>query len=47
MDIEERLTKEHYKNCMKQFEQRFKELVAGKALKSATKEVNDMDWESL
>ncbi|KAE8075619.1 hypothetical protein FH972_014315 [Carpinus fangiana] len=43
MDNLERLAKEHYKKCM---EQRFKELVASKALEGAKAEVNDMDWES-
>nr|ABC69167.2 1-aminocyclopropane-1-carboxylate oxidase [Paeonia suffruticosa] len=40
MDTVEKLTKEHYKKCM---EQKFKELVASKALET---EINDMDWES-
>ncbi|KAK8688727.1 hypothetical protein V6N13_087471 [Hibiscus sabdariffa] len=43
LDTVERLTKEHYKKCM---EQRFKELVAGKALEGLQAEVTDMDWES-
>lgn len=43
MDTVERLAKEHYKKCM---EQRFKELVASKALEGVEAEVNDMDWES-
>ncbi|GMI85626.1 ethylene forming enzyme, ethylene-forming enzyme [Hibiscus trionum] len=43
MDTVERLTKEHYKKCM---EQRFKELVATKALQGLQAEVTDMDWES-
>lgn len=43
MDKVERLTKEHYKQCM---EQRFKELVASKALEGVEAEVTDMDWES-
>ncbi|XP_041003038.1 1-aminocyclopropane-1-carboxylate oxidase-like [Juglans microcarpa x Juglans regia] len=43
LDTVERMTKEHYKKCM---EQRFKELVASKALEGAQAEVNDMDWES-
>ncbi|KAE8075618.1 hypothetical protein FH972_014314 [Carpinus fangiana] len=43
MDNLERLAKEHYK---KRMEQRFKELVASKALEGAKAEVNDMDWES-
>ncbi|XVE78390.1 hypothetical protein DITRI_Ditri13aG0141100 [Diplodiscus trichospermus] len=43
LDTFERLTKEHYKKCM---EQRFKELVASKALEGLQAEVTDMDWES-
>ncbi|TYI01041.1 hypothetical protein ES332_A11G173700v1 [Gossypium tomentosum] len=43
LDTVERLTKEHYKKCM---EQRFKELVASKALEGLQAEVTDMDWES-
>ncbi|XVF21043.1 hypothetical protein REPUB_Repub12eG0056400 [Reevesia pubescens] len=43
LDNVERLTKEHYKKCM---EQRFKELVASKALEGLEAEVTDMDWES-
>ncbi|XP_062152510.1 1-aminocyclopropane-1-carboxylate oxidase 3 [Alnus glutinosa] len=43
MDKVERLAKEHYKKCM---EQRFKELVASKALEGVEAEINDMDWES-
>lgn len=43
MDTVERMTKEHYKKCM---EQRFKELVASKALEGVQAEVKDMDWES-
>ncbi|KAI4308396.1 hypothetical protein L6164_031476 [Bauhinia variegata] len=43
MDTVERLTKEHYRKCM---EQRFKELVASKALEGVQAEVKDMDWES-
>ncbi|XP_071904642.1 1-aminocyclopropane-1-carboxylate oxidase 1-like [Coffea arabica] len=43
MDTVERLTKGHYKKCM---EQRFKELVASKALEGVQAEVTDMDWES-
>ncbi|KAI4305741.1 hypothetical protein L6164_029089 [Bauhinia variegata] len=43
MDTLERLTKEHYSKCM---EQRFKELVASKALVGVKAEVKDMDWES-
>ncbi|KAJ6686852.1 1-AMINOCYCLOPROPANE-1-CARBOXYLATE OXIDASE [Salix purpurea] len=37
------MTKEHYKKCM---EQRFKELVASKALDGVQTEIKDMDWES-
>ncbi|CAK9184086.1 unnamed protein product [Ilex paraguariensis] len=43
MDTVESLTKGHYKKCM---EQRFKELVASKALEGVQAEVTDMDWES-
>ncbi|XVE78391.1 hypothetical protein DITRI_Ditri13aG0141200 [Diplodiscus trichospermus] len=43
LDTVERFTKEHYKKCM---EQRFKELVASKALEGLQAEVTDMDWES-
>ncbi|OVA20024.1 Oxoglutarate/iron-dependent dioxygenase [Macleaya cordata] len=43
MDTVEKLTKEHYRKCM---EQRFKELVASKALEGVQSEINDMDWES-
>lgn len=43
MDTVERLTKGHYRKCM---EQRFKELVASRALEGIQTEVNDMDWES-
>ncbi|KAF9669565.1 hypothetical protein SADUNF_Sadunf14G0120800 [Salix dunnii] len=43
MDTVERMTKEHYKKCM---EQRFKELVASKALEGVQTEIKDMDWES-
>nr|Q8S932.1 RecName: Full=1-aminocyclopropane-1-carboxylate oxidase; Short=ACC oxidase; AltName: Full=Ethylene-forming enzyme; Short=EFE [Diospyros kaki]BAB89351.1 1-aminocyclopropane-1-carboxylate oxidase [Diospyros kaki] len=43
MDTVERVTKAHYKKCM---EQRFKELVASKALEGIQAEVTDMDWES-
>ena len=43
LDTVERLTKEHYKKCM---EQRFKELVASKALDGIQAEVTHMDWES-
>ncbi|KAJ4718176.1 1-aminocyclopropane-1-carboxylate oxidase 1 [Melia azedarach] len=43
MDAVERLTKEHYRKCM---EQKFKELVASRALEGVQTEINDMDWES-
>lgn len=43
MDTVERKTKEHYKRCM---EQKFKELVASRALEGLETEVTDMDWES-
>ena len=43
LDTAEKLTKEHYKKCM---EQRFKEMVASKALEGVQAEVTDMDWES-
>nr|UGY87149.1 1-aminocyclopropane-1-carboxylate oxidase 2 [Camellia oleifera] len=43
MDTMERMTKEHYRRFR---EQRFKELVASKALEGAQAEVTDMDWES-
>nr|Q08506.1 RecName: Full=1-aminocyclopropane-1-carboxylate oxidase 1; Short=ACC oxidase 1; Short=ACCO; AltName: Full=Ethylene-forming enzyme; Short=EFE [Petunia x hybrida]AAC37381.1 1-aminocyclopropane-1-carboxylate oxidase [Petunia x hybrida]5TCV_A Chain A, 1-aminocyclopropane-1-carboxylate oxidase 1 [Petunia x hybrida]5TCW_A Chain A, 1-aminocyclopropane-1-carboxylate oxidase 1 [Petunia x hybrida] len=43
MDTVEKMTKGHYKKCM---EQRFKELVASKALEGVQAEVTDMDWES-
>ncbi|KAJ8898781.1 hypothetical protein K2173_006313 [Erythroxylum novogranatense] len=43
LDAVERFTKEHYKKCM---EQRFKELVASKALEGVRTEIKDMDWES-
>ncbi|KAJ4718847.1 1-aminocyclopropane-1-carboxylate oxidase 1 [Melia azedarach] len=43
MDTVERLTKEHYRKCM---QQRFKELVASRALEGVETEINDMDWES-
>ncbi|CAL5403410.1 unnamed protein product [Camellia sinensis] len=43
MDTVERMTKEHYKKCM---EQRFKEVVASKALEGVQAEVTNMDWES-
>lgn len=43
MDRVEKLTKEHYKQCM---EQRFKDLVASRALDGVETEITDMDWES-
>ncbi|KAI3774875.1 hypothetical protein L1987_49438 [Smallanthus sonchifolius] len=43
LDTVERMTKEHYKKCM---EQRFKEMVAAKALEDVKTEVNNVDWES-
>jgi len=43
LDTVERMTKEHYKICM---EQRFKEMVASKALEGVQAEVTDIDWES-
>uniref|UniRef100_A0A5B7A166 aminocyclopropanecarboxylate oxidase n=1 Tax=Davidia involucrata TaxID=16924 RepID=A0A5B7A166_DAVIN len=43
MDTMERLTKEHYKKSM---EQRFKEVVASKALEGVQAEITDMDWET-
>ncbi|XP_034702669.1 1-aminocyclopropane-1-carboxylate oxidase 3 [Vitis riparia] len=43
MDALEKLTKGHYRKCM---EQRFKELVAAKALEGVQTEIKDMDWES-
>uniref|UniRef100_A0A6M2EIM2 aminocyclopropanecarboxylate oxidase n=1 Tax=Populus davidiana TaxID=266767 RepID=A0A6M2EIM2_9ROSI len=43
LDTVERMTKEHYKKCM---EQRFKELVASKALVGVQTEIKDLDWES-
>ncbi|XP_073058733.1 1-aminocyclopropane-1-carboxylate oxidase 3 [Primulina eburnea] len=43
LDTVERLTKEHYKKTM---EQRFKEMVASKALDSVQSEITDLDWES-
>ncbi|KAL9360616.1 hypothetical protein Peur_048739 [Populus x canadensis] len=43
LDTVERMAKEHYKKCM---EQRFKELVASKALVGVQTEIKDMDWES-
>ncbi|GJS90451.1 1-aminocyclopropane-1-carboxylate oxidase 3-like protein [Tanacetum coccineum] len=38
----ETMTKEHYKKCM---EQRFKDMVAEKALEGVKAEVTDIDWE--
>ncbi|KAK3002648.1 hypothetical protein RJ639_019113 [Escallonia herrerae] len=43
LDTVERLSKEHYKKVM---EQRFKELVASKALEGVQAEVTNLDWES-
>nr|QEI21527.1 aminocyclopropane-1-carboxylate oxidase [Litchi chinensis] len=43
LDTVERMTKEHYRKCM---EQRFKELVASRALEGVQTEIKDMDWES-
>ncbi|KAI7752607.1 hypothetical protein M8C21_021826 [Ambrosia artemisiifolia] len=43
LDKVEKMTKDHYKKCM---EQRFKEMVAAKALEGVKAEVTDMDWES-
>ncbi|KAB5569616.1 hypothetical protein DKX38_003409 [Salix brachista] len=43
LDTVEGMTKEHYKKCL---EQRFKELVASKALDGVQTEIKDMDWES-
>ncbi|KAL5700067.1 aminocyclopropanecarboxylate oxidase [Ranunculus cassubicifolius] len=43
MDKVEKLTKEHYKRGM---EQKFKDLVASRALEGVETELNDMDWES-
>ncbi|KAJ6334249.1 hypothetical protein OIU76_008238 [Salix suchowensis] len=43
LDTVEGMTKEHYKKCM---EQRFKEVVASKALDGVQTEIKDMDWES-
>ena len=43
LDTVERLTKEHYRQCM---EQRFKEMVASKGLEGVQTEIDDMDWES-
>ncbi|GJZ71283.1 1-aminocyclopropane-1-carboxylate oxidase [Tanacetum coccineum] len=43
LDKVETMTKEHYKKCM---EQRFKDMVAEKALEGVKAEVTDIDWES-
>ncbi|KAK2648952.1 hypothetical protein Ddye_016441 [Dipteronia dyeriana] len=43
LDTLERKTKEHYKKCR---EQRFKDVVANRALEGVQTEINDMDWES-
>nr|ACL68417.3 ACC oxidase [Dimocarpus longan]ACY72567.1 1-aminocyclopropane-1-carboxylate oxidase [Dimocarpus longan] len=43
LDTVERMTKEHYRKCL---QQRFKELVASKALEGVETEIKDMDWES-
>lgn len=43
LDKVEKMTKDHYKKCM---EQRFKEMVAAKALEGVKAEVTDIDWES-
>lgn len=43
LDKVEKMTKEHYKKCM---EQRFKDMVAAKALEGLKAEVTDIDWES-
>ncbi|KAI3716173.1 hypothetical protein L6452_23322 [Arctium lappa] len=43
LDTVERMTKDHYKKCM---EQRFKEMVAAKALEDVKTEVTNVDWES-
>ncbi|CAM8939678.1 unnamed protein product [Rhodiola kirilowii] len=43
LDTVERLTKEHYTECM---EQKFKELVASKVLEGVHVENTDTDWES-
>ncbi|KAF8410783.1 hypothetical protein HHK36_003320 [Tetracentron sinense] len=43
MDTVEKLTKEHYSKCL---EQKFKEVVASKALEGVQSEISDMDWES-
>ncbi|GMH05272.1 hypothetical protein Nepgr_007112 [Nepenthes gracilis] len=43
MDEVERMTKEHYKQCM---EQRFKEMVEKKGLDKVESELDDVDWES-
>nr|ACY76262.1 ACC oxidase [Dimocarpus longan] len=43
LDTVERMTKEHYRKCL---QQRFKELVASRALEGVETEIKDMDWES-
>ncbi|CAJ1971124.1 unnamed protein product [Sphenostylis stenocarpa] len=43
LDRVERLTKEHYRQCM---EKRFNEAVANKGLEGVQAELKDMDWES-
>ncbi|KAL5710306.1 aminocyclopropanecarboxylate oxidase [Ranunculus cassubicifolius] len=43
MDKVEKLTKKHYKNGM---EQKFKEMVASRALEGVESELKDVDWES-
>ncbi|GJY83829.1 1-aminocyclopropane-1-carboxylate oxidase 3 [Tanacetum coccineum] len=43
LDKVETMTKEHYKKCM---EQRFKDMVAKKALEGVKAKVTDIDWES-
>ncbi|XP_062088262.1 1-aminocyclopropane-1-carboxylate oxidase-like [Humulus lupulus] len=43
LDTVERLTKEHYRQCM---EQRFKDMVASKGLEAVQSEIDDLDWES-
>ncbi|XP_060187745.1 1-aminocyclopropane-1-carboxylate oxidase-like [Lycium barbarum] len=43
MDIVEKLTKEHYNNCM---EKGFRQMVASKGLEDVEVENNDLDWES-
>ncbi|XP_030491216.2 1-aminocyclopropane-1-carboxylate oxidase [Cannabis sativa] len=43
LDTVERLTKEHYRQCM---EQRFKDMVKSKGLEAVQSEIDDLDWES-